>query len=63
MWASWWTWTPAMMVFWPKPEVWMRFASILLDYAFWFAQFGQFLHLFLQNMYIPKLMENVSWKP
>jgi hypothetical protein len=47
----------------PLSEVWMHFASILLECAFWFVNFVEFSYLCLQNMYIPKLMENVSCKP
>ena len=39
------------------------FAYVLLEYAFFIVHFGEFSYLCLQNMYIPKLVENVSYKP
>ena len=42
-------------------QVWSM-NGLLLEYAFLIAHFGVFSLVALQNMYIPKLMENVSYK-
>jgi hypothetical protein len=51
-----------MLVFYPNCEVWLGFALVLLEYAFVIMHFDVFSLIALQNMYIPKLMENVSCK-
>jgi hypothetical protein len=44
-------------------NVWMGLLVVLLKYAFWKAHFSVFLHLCLQNIQVPKLVEYVSVKP
>ena len=61
-WVAGWAWMAPTLVFWPKFEVWMGFDCVLLECAFSIAHFGAFSHIALQNMYIPKLVENVSYK-
>ena len=46
----------------PSVEYEWAFAFVLLEYAFLIAHFGVFSLVALQNMYILKLMENVSYK-
>ena len=40
----------------------MGFACVLLECAFSVAHFSVFSRVALQNIYVPKLMENVSQK-
>jgi hypothetical protein len=61
-WAASYVWMPPPLVFWPNCVVWTGLL-VLLKYAFWKAYFDVFPLLCLQNMYIPKLVENVSCKP
>ena len=44
-------------------EFWMGLLVVLLERAFLIVHFGVFSCIALQNIYIPKLMENVSCKP
>ena len=63
VWAPGWAWASTVMVFCPIMEYEWAFAYVLLECAFSVAHFGACSHVALQNMYIPKLMENVSCKP
>jgi len=52
-----------VLVFYPDVEYEWDFAYVLLEYAFMVTYFGAFSCVALQNMYIPKLMENMSCNP
>ena len=63
LWAPGWARASAMLVFYPDVEYEWAFAYVLLECAFSVIYFGAFTCVALQNMYIPKLMENMSCKP
>ena len=67
MWAPGWAWSsPDLLLCWCSALMGSMnglFACVLVEYAFSFVHFGVFSCIALQNMYIPKLMENVSCKP
>ena len=63
MWAPGWAWASAVLVFCPGVEYKWAFAYVLLECAFSVVHFGAFSRVALQNMYIRKLVENVSCKP
>ena len=45
---------------WPKFRDWMGFACVLLECAFLVVHFSVFSRVALQNIFVPKLVENVS---
>ena len=61
VWAPDWAWAFAVLVFCLGVKYEWAFAYVLLECAFLIAHFGVFSHIVQQNMYIPKLMENVSF--
>ena len=63
VWAPSQAWASSVLVFYPGVEFEWDFAYILLECTFLIVHFGVFSYLCLQNMYTPKLMENVSCKP
>ena len=62
-WVGGWAWMAPTMVFWPKCGVWMGLLLFCLNAPFWLRLFVTFSRVALQNMFIPKLLENVSYKP
>ena len=49
-----------MPVLGPNSSVVLGFACVLLECTFSVAHFSSFSRVALQNIYVPKLMENVS---
>jgi predicted Abi (CAAX) family protease len=56
-WADGWAWVPPSLVLWSSFAFEWAFAFVLLDYAFCKAHFSEFLDLYLQNIFVPKLVE------
>jgi hypothetical protein len=63
MWAPGWAWASIVLVFCPGVKYEWAFAYVFLECAFLVAHFGVFSCIAMQDIYIPKLMENVSCKP